>query len=106
LISSSVGHTVGNESVPIQWALCWFPGLAISDAKILINLSNKIYGNNFSYSTRKLLWFEITRMLIAVIVKNSIVSFSIIFGTLSFPVQLTFVFQFLKDNLSQVLTAR
>ena len=24
----------GNESVPIQLAQCWFPGLAISDAKM------------------------------------------------------------------------
>ena len=24
----------GNKSVPIQLAQCWFPGLAISDAKI------------------------------------------------------------------------
>jgi len=26
--------SVGNESVPIQLAQCWFPGLAISSAKI------------------------------------------------------------------------
>jgi len=26
--------TIGNESVPIQSAQCWFPGLAISNAKI------------------------------------------------------------------------
>ena len=38
-----------------------------------------------SNSTRKLLWFEITKMLIAVYEKN-IVSLIIIFGTLSFPV--------------------
>ena len=25
---------IGNESVPIQLAQCWLPGLAISDAKI------------------------------------------------------------------------
>jgi len=25
---------IGNESVPIQLAQCWFPGLAISNAKI------------------------------------------------------------------------
>jgi len=35
----SLPHTVratsiGNESVPIQLAQCWFPGLAISNAKI------------------------------------------------------------------------
>jgi len=33
--------------------------------------------------TRKLLWFEITKMLIAV--KNEFVSFVVIFGTVSFP---------------------
>jgi len=32
----NVGHSprIGNESVPIQLAQCWFPGLAISAAKI------------------------------------------------------------------------
>ena len=38
-----------------------------------------------SNSTRKLLWFEITKMLIAV-KKISLLSFIIIIGTLSFPV--------------------
>jgi len=32
----------GNESAPIQLAQCRFPGLAISNAKILIYFSNKI----------------------------------------------------------------
>ena len=39
--------STGNESVLIQLAQCWFPGLAISNAKILIYFSNKIYGRNF-----------------------------------------------------------
>ena len=39
-----------------------------------------------SNSTRKLLWFEISKMLIAVL-KKFIVSYSIIFGTLSFPIE-------------------
>jgi len=40
-----------------------------------------------AYSTRKLLWFEITKMLIAVSIKNEfIASFIIFFGTLSFPI--------------------
>jgi len=39
-----------------------------------------------SDSTRKLLWFEITKMLTAVEKNNSTVSFVIIFGTLSFPI--------------------
>jgi len=39
-----------------------------------------------SNSTRKLLWFEITKMLIAVLRNKFIVLFIIIFGTLSFPI--------------------
>ena len=38
---------IGNDSVPIQLVYCWFPGLAISNATILICFSNKIYGSNF-----------------------------------------------------------
>jgi len=38
-----------------------------------------------SNSTRELLWFEITEMLIAVFRNKLTVSFSIIFGTVSFP---------------------
>jgi len=38
-----------------------------------------------SNSTLKLLWFEITKLLIAVREKSFIMSFIIIFGTLSFP---------------------
>jgi len=36
---------IWNESVPIQLAHCWFPALAISNAKIYF--SNKIYRSNF-----------------------------------------------------------
>ena len=39
-----------------------------------------------SNSTRQLLWFEITKVLIASLRKKIIVSFIIIFGTLSFPI--------------------
>ena len=39
-----------------------------------------------SNSTRKLLWFEVSKMLIAVYEKKFIVSFIKIFGTLSFPI--------------------
>jgi len=42
---------------------------------------------SLSNSTRKLLWFEISKMLIAVFKKKVIVSFIIIFGTLSFPIR-------------------
>jgi len=37
----------GNETVPIQLAKCWLPGLAISSAKISIDFSNKIHVSNF-----------------------------------------------------------
>jgi len=36
-----------NGSVPIQLAQCRFPGLAISNAEMLIYFSNKIYGSGF-----------------------------------------------------------
>jgi len=44
----------------------WFPGLAISNAKISIHFPIKYAEAILSNSTRKLLWFEITKMLIAV----------------------------------------
>jgi len=40
-------NVTGNESEPIQLAQCRFPGVAISNAKMLIYFSNKIYGSNF-----------------------------------------------------------
>ena len=43
-----------------------------------------------SNSTQKLSWFEITKMRIIVLEKN-IVSFIIIFGTLSFPIAIVFI---------------
>ena len=76
---------IGNESEPIQLAQCCFPGLAISNAKIFLILF-LIYIFLLIDSTRKPLWFEITKMLIAVLKNKRIVSFIIIFGTLSFPV--------------------
>ena len=45
--SSCHDSTVGNESVPIQLAQCWFYGPAISNAKTNISFSNKIHGSNF-----------------------------------------------------------
>ena len=41
-------HHIWNKSAPIQLAQCRFPGLAISNAKMLIYFSNKIYGSNLS----------------------------------------------------------
>jgi len=77
---------IGNESAPIQLAQCRFPGLAISNAQILIHLSNKIYGSNFvkQHSEAVMVWnyqnadWNFT--------KKITVSYIIIFGTLSFPV--------------------
>ena len=62
LLQAHICQPIGNESVPIQLAQCWFPGLAISNAKLLIYFSNKIYESNFI----KLLRLEITKTLIAV----------------------------------------
>jgi len=49
-----------------QLAQCRFSGLAISNTKILIYFSKKYTEAILLHSTRKLLWFEITKMLIAV----------------------------------------
>jgi len=38
---------IGNESVLVQLAQRWFPGLAISSDKLLIYFSNKVHGSNF-----------------------------------------------------------
>jgi len=57
----------GNEGVPIQLAQCWFTVLAISNAKILISLyffRIKYTEAILSNRTRKLLPFEITKMLV------------------------------------------
>jgi len=80
---------IGNESVPIQLAQCWFSGLAITSVKIQICFfSKKIQYTEaiLSNCTRKLLWFEISKKLIAVLKNQSIVLLIVIFGTLSFPI--------------------
>jgi len=68
-----------------HWKLaqCWFPGLAIPNAKNKYIFQIKYREAILSNSTRKLLWFEITKMLIAVY--KFIVVFIIIFSTLSLP---------------------
>ena len=59
---------MGNESVPIQLARCRFPQLAISNAVIQMHFFQIQYTEAIlSNSTRKLLWFEISKMLIAVL---------------------------------------
>ena len=62
----------------IQLAQCCFPGLAISNA---IKYTEAILSNNI----RKLLWFEITKLLIALKERNYRVIYYN-FGALSFPV--------------------
>ena len=59
--------TTENGSVPIQLALCWFPGLDISMLKFKYVLQIKYTEAFLSNTTRKLLWFEISKMLIAVL---------------------------------------
>jgi len=77
---------IGNESVPIQLAQCWFPELAISSAKnINTSFEYNIRKQFYQTAPRKLLCFEITKMLIAVLINKLTVSFVIIFGTLSLP---------------------
>ena len=39
--------------MPTQFAQCWFPGLAISNAKIQIYFSNKIHRSNFITQRRQ-----------------------------------------------------
>ena len=58
--------SIGNESVPMQLAQCRFPGMAISNVKILTHFQIKYTEAILSNSTRRLLWFEITKMLITV----------------------------------------
>jgi len=53
--------------VLIKLAQCWFPGLAISSAKMNKSIFQIKYMEAImSNSTRKLLWFEISKMSIAV----------------------------------------
>jgi len=76
---------IENESVPIQLAQCRFLGLAISNAKILINFSNKIYGSNFvkQHSETAMVWNYQNVVRSAVFLNKLTVLFIIIFGTLS-----------------------
>jgi len=49
---------IGNVNLPIQLTQCRFPGLAISNAKILIYFSNKIHRSNFikQHSETVMVW--------------------------------------------------
>jgi len=77
-----------NESAPIQLALqYWFPGLAISSVKISIyTFSNKIYGSNVTKQDSETVMAWNYRNADCSLRKKIIVSFIIIFGTFSFPV--------------------
>ena len=65
--------------MPIQLAQCRFPGLAIPVLKYKYIFLIKYTEAILSDSTRKLLRFEISKMLIAVLKHNFIVLFIIIF---------------------------
>ena len=62
--------------MPIQLAQCWFPGLAISRAKYRYICQIKYTEAILLNSTRKLLWFEISKMLIAVKNKFIVISYN------------------------------
>ena len=63
---------------------CYFSSFASYFLKASL-LSNKYTHSILSNSTRKLLWFEITKMLVAVKKNKFIVLFIITFGTVLFP---------------------
>jgi len=67
---------IGNESAPIQLALCQFYGLAISNAKILKYFSDKIYrfyqtalGNCYCFKLPKC-WLQFKKKIYRVIYYN------------------------------------
>jgi len=53
---------------------------------VVMRKIDNIFGLFLSISTRKLLWFEITKTLIVVKKNKFIALFIVIFGPLSFPV--------------------
>ena len=78
----------GNESVPIQMAQCRFSGLARSNAKILIFFSNKTCGSNFVEQHPETVMVWNYRNAHCSSKKHEfVVSFIIIFRTLSFPMR-------------------
>jgi len=67
-------------------AQCRFHALAISNAKILIHFSNKIYGSNFTKQHSETVMVCNYQNADCSLRKKIIASFIIIFGTLSLPV--------------------
>jgi len=61
-----ISGAIGTESVPIQLAQCWFPWLAIFNAENKLIFQIKCMEAILSNHTRKLLLFEISKVLIAV----------------------------------------
>ena len=87
---------IENESVPIQLAQCSFPWLAIFNTKKWKYIFEiKYTATTLSNSTLKLLWFEIAKMLIAVLKRKFTVLFIINFGTLSF-----FIYMIIRPHRS------
>jgi len=76
---------IGSESVPIQLAQCRFPEPAVSNAKISIYFSNKIYGSNFikQHSETVMVWN--CQNADYGLRKKTYCAIYIIFGTLSCP---------------------
>ena len=62
------GRTIGNKSVQIQLAQCWFPGLAISNAKIYIYMLNGKYTEAIFYQIALGNCCEITEKLIVMFI--------------------------------------
>ena len=84
LRQADIRSSTGNERAPIQLAQCWFLGLVISNAKILIYFSNKIYGRNFikQHSETVVVW----NYQILIAVKRIYCAIAIVFGTVSFAI--------------------
>ena len=76
--------THGMKCVPL--AQCWFPGLAVSSAKIEIYFSDKIYGSNFIKQHLEIVMVWNYQNADCSCKKSIYCVIIIIFGTLSFPI--------------------
>ena len=77
---------IGNESVPIQLAQCWFSVMAIHSAKILMYFSNKIYGSNLIKQHSETIMVYNQRNLRVAVLKYKFIVLLIISGTVAFPI--------------------
>ena len=83
---TTVVQKVGDDSGSRQWKYADTTGRTISNAKILIYFSNQIYECNFiKQHSVTLLWFEISKMMIAVVKNKFNVSFPIIYWHIFVP---------------------